>query len=67
VQLVAEAADLDWTRIPRRGTLGITAAASTPEDSVTGIVRALRARFQVDLEEVEHGEETTAFKPVMIG
>ena len=67
VQLVAEAADLDWARIPRRGTLGITAAASTPEASVTGIVGAIRARFEIDLEEVEHAEETTAFKPVMIG
>jgi hypothetical protein len=34
---------------------------------VTGIVGALRVRFELDLEEVEHGEETTAFKPVMIG
>jgi 4-hydroxy-3-methylbut-2-enyl diphosphate reductase len=64
---VAQAADLDWACIPGRGTLGITAAASTPEASVSGIVRALRARFELDLEEVEHAEETTAFKPVMIG
>jgi 4-hydroxy-3-methylbut-2-enyl diphosphate reductase len=67
VQLVAEAAELDWTGIPRGGNLGITAAASTPETSVAGIVRALRTRFDLDVEEVEHTEETTAFKPVLIG
>lgn len=67
VQLVAGAADLDWARVPKGGTVGITAAASTPEESVAGIVGALRARYDVDLGEMEHVEETTAFKPLAIG
>ena len=67
VQLVAGAADLDWSQLPRGGTIGITAAASTPEESVSGIVRALQARFDVSVEEVQHAEETTAFKSVAIG
>jgi 4-hydroxy-3-methylbut-2-enyl diphosphate reductase len=66
VQLVAEAAQLDWDRLPKGGIVGITAAASTPEESVAGIVRALQSRFDVAVEEVEHAEETTAFKPLAI-
>jgi 4-hydroxy-3-methylbut-2-enyl diphosphate reductase len=67
VQLVADASQLDWARLPRGGSVGITAAASTPEIIVSGIVDALRVRFAVQVEEVEAAEETIDFKPVRIG
>ncbi len=67
VQLVADAADLDWSRLPASGSIGITAAASTPERSVDGILAALAQRYRLRVEEVEAASETTIFKRVAVG
>jgi 4-hydroxy-3-methylbut-2-enyl diphosphate reductase len=67
VQLVSDASQLDWERLPTGGSIGITAAASTPEIIVSGIVDALRARYQIRLEEVSATEERVDFKRVKIG
>lgn len=67
VQRVTGPEDLDWSRLPRRGSLGITAAASTPESVVTEILEALRSSYRLRIEEVSAIQETTEFKRVAIG
>jgi 4-hydroxy-3-methylbut-2-enyl diphosphate reductase len=67
VQRVTGAEELDWSRLPRSGALGITAAASTPESVVTEILEALRASYRLRIEEVSAIEETAEFKRVAIG
>ncbi|HEU0098787.1 MAG TPA: 4-hydroxy-3-methylbut-2-enyl diphosphate reductase [Allosphingosinicella sp.] len=67
VQRIAGPEELDWSRLPRRGALGITAAASTPESVVTDILAALGASYRLRIEEVSAIEETTEFKRVAIG
>lgn len=66
VQLVAHPDELDWSGLPDSGTVGITAAASTPETSVQAIVAALGARFRLAIEEVESSSETTVFRRLAI-
>ena len=67
VQLIAGADELDWSKFPLPGTIGLTAAASTPESVVDEIVAALGKRFEVRTEQVEVAREAIAFKPVAIG
>ncbi|MET1109923.1 MAG: 4-hydroxy-3-methylbut-2-enyl diphosphate reductase [Allosphingosinicella sp.] len=67
VQRVAGLEELDWSKLPRSGSLGITAAASTPESVVTEILAALGERYRLHIEEVSAIEETTEFKRVAIG
>lgn len=67
VQRVAGPEELDWSRLPRSGSLGITAAASTPEGVVTEILDALRGTYRLRIEEVSAIEENTEFKRVAIG
>jgi 4-hydroxy-3-methylbut-2-enyl diphosphate reductase len=67
VQLVADAEGIDWSRLPSSGTIGITAAASTPERAVSSIIEALGARYRLRVEEVEAAVETTVFKRVAVG
>lgn len=66
VQLVAGPAALDWRKLPAHGVIGITAAASTPDITVQGILTALSDRYDVRLEEVESARETTVFKRLSI-
>ena len=67
VQRIAGPEELDWSALPRSGSLGITAAASTPETVVGEILEALRASYRLRIEEVSSIEETTEFKRVAIG
>jgi 4-hydroxy-3-methylbut-2-enyl diphosphate reductase len=67
VQLAAGAASLDWSRLPQGGVIGITAAASTPESSVVGILAALCERYRLTVEEVEGTQETAVFKRLAVG
>jgi len=67
VQLVAHESELDWSRLARHRTIGITAAASTPEDSVTGIIDALSRRYRLQIREIETAQESIAFKRVNVG
>lgn len=62
VQLVANSSEIDWSRIPDHGAIGITAAASTPETAVQSIIDALSRRFRVRIEVVQTVRETVAFK-----
>lgn len=67
VQLVADAGQLDWAKLPASGPIGLTAAASTPESSVDSIIDALSARYHIFIEEVEAARETTIFKAMAVG
>lgn len=62
VQLIAEAADIDWDLLGEARTLGLTAAASTPERSVREILTALAARYRVQIEERTEIIENVAFR-----
>lgn len=66
VQLVAEAAEIDWDSLAEIRTLGLTAAASTPEESVKEILNALGGRFQVAIEERRQLEEKTTFRSLRV-
>jgi len=67
VQLVAHASAIDWGRLPDCGTVGVTAAASTPDIVVQTIIEALKGRYRIEMEEIGAAEENTVFKSVRIG
>ena len=60
--LVQRASQIDWDRLDKIGTLGITAGASAPEVLVDEVLEALRQRFQVTVEEVVTATENVSFK-----
>ena len=64
VQLVGETADIHWRMLDGARTLGLTAAASTPESTVQAILEALSARFTVSVEERTHSTENIVFRPL---
>ncbi len=66
VQLIADSGELDWALLPRAGTVGITAAASTPERVVAAILQTLAGRYRMTIEEIEAAVETTAFRPLAV-
>jgi len=66
VQLIANATAIDWDKLPQRGAVGITAAASTPEPVVQSIVAELGSRYSVTVSELETMRETTVFKRLAI-
>lgn len=67
VQLVAYADAVEWDRLPSSGTIGVTAAASTPEKSVTALLDALASRYRLCIRELAAAKESMAFKRVRIG
>jgi 4-hydroxy-3-methylbut-2-enyl diphosphate reductase len=66
VQLVANADEIDWARLPDGGVIGVTAAASTPETTVQDILEALSVPYRLIIEEVESVKEATVFKRLAI-
>ena len=66
VQLVAGPEQVDWHRLPTRGAIGITAAASTPDSAVRALLAALSERYDIDVKEVESSHETTVFKRMAV-
>ena len=66
VQLIANAAAIEWDKLPQQGSIGITAAASTPEPVVQSIVAELGCRYSVSVSELETMRETTVFKRLAI-
>ncbi len=60
--LVQRAAQIDWPRLDKIRTLGITAGASAPEVLVDEVLAALRDRFTVTVEEVVTATENVVFK-----
>ena len=64
VQLVANPDELDLLPLLQARTIAITAAASTPEVTVTGILARLQDRFALHVEEATELAENRVFKPV---
>lgn len=59
--LVQQAADIQWDDFQGIATLGVTAGASAPEELVTEIIDAFRARYDVSVESVVTTQERIAF------
>jgi 4-hydroxy-3-methylbut-2-enyl diphosphate reductase len=59
--LLQNATALDWSRLEGVTRLGITAGASAPEILVHELIDACRERYDVAMETVSVGEETTHF------
>jgi 4-hydroxy-3-methylbut-2-enyl diphosphate reductase IspH len=64
--LIASRDDLDWAMMPADGVVAVSAAASTPESSVLGVVDSLRERFDVHMEERGSIVERTLFRPLTL-
>ncbi|WP_297769011.1 4-hydroxy-3-methylbut-2-enyl diphosphate reductase [uncultured Roseovarius sp.] len=61
-QLVQRATDIDWRALNGITSIGITAGASAPEVLVTEVIDAVRARYDVTVEQVETAQENVEFK-----
>ena len=61
-QLVQRANDIDWRALEGVRAVGITAGASAPEELVTEVIDAFRARHDVTVELVETAQERVEFK-----
>lgn len=59
--LLQNADTLDWPRLDGVSRLGITAGASAPEVLVQELIEACRKRYDVTMETVSVGDETTHF------
>ena len=60
--LVGSADELDWAIIETSPVIGISAGASAPEYLVDGMVAALRAHYELTVEEVEITRESVVFQ-----
>jgi 4-hydroxy-3-methylbut-2-enyl diphosphate reductase len=61
-QLVRGAADVDWRALQGARAVGLTAGASAPEELVSAVVEAFRARFALTVEPVVTAVEDVEFK-----
>lgn len=61
-QLIDDASKIDWAWFDNIETLALSAGASAPENLVTEVIEACKARFDVSLQEVEVTREDTVFK-----
>ena len=60
--LVPRASDIDWSWLEGVKTLGITAGASAPEVLVDEVLRAVKEKYDVDVEEITIRLEDVQFK-----
>ncbi len=61
-QLVQRATDIDWRALEGITSLGLTAGASAPELLVNEVIDAVRARYDMTVEQVETAVENIEFK-----
>jgi 4-hydroxy-3-methylbut-2-enyl diphosphate reductase len=61
-QLVQRATEIDWRALEGIGSVAVTAGASAPEELVTEVIDAFRARYEVTVELVETAQESVEFK-----
>lgn len=61
-QLIQRATDIDWRALQGARAVGITAGASAPEVLVEEVVAAFRARYAVEIREVETAREKVTFQ-----
>jgi 4-hydroxy-3-methylbut-2-enyl diphosphate reductase len=60
--LIADANKIDWDMIGEAGVIGLSAGASAPEYLTDGVIAALKARFDVTVENVEVTKEDVVFR-----
>jgi 4-hydroxy-3-methylbut-2-enyl diphosphate reductase len=61
-KLIDDASEIDWAWLNGVRTLGLTAGASAPEVLVDGVIQTLRARYDIEVEEVSPTRENVTFK-----
>ncbi len=61
-QLVQRAAEIDWRALQGARAVGVTAGASAPEELVTEVIDAFKARYKVTVEQIETATESVEFK-----
>ena len=61
-RLVDDASEVDWGWFDGLTTVGVTAGASAPETLISGLIREIETRFDVEFEEDEAARETVTFK-----
>jgi 4-hydroxy-3-methylbut-2-en-1-yl diphosphate reductase len=61
-RLIGRAAEIDWSWLVGVQTLGITAGASAPEVLVQELLDALKARYEIAVEQVQTAVEDVEFK-----
>ncbi|WP_219822565.1 4-hydroxy-3-methylbut-2-enyl diphosphate reductase [Sphingomonas montanisoli] len=66
VQLVADLSELDFAKLEESGSIGITAAASTPAQSVSAVLEGLGRSFDLSTEQVGNQEEGVTFRQVAL-
>jgi len=60
--LISSADSIDWDTIEKAETIGLSAGASAPEYLTTGVLAALKSRYNVSVEEVEVVKEKVIFR-----
>lgn len=60
--LISSAEHLDWNAIETAQTLGLSAGASAPEYLTSGVIAALKSRYEMTLQEVEVVKEKVIFR-----
>ena len=61
-RLIDDASGIDWEWLRGAAVVGLTAGASAPEVLVDGVLNALAARYDVEVEQAETLRETVSFK-----
>jgi len=60
--LISSAEQIDWESIEKADVLGLSAGASAPEYLTTGVIAALKSRYNMTLKEVEVVKEKVIFR-----
>ena len=60
--LISSANHLDWALIDKMDVLGLSAGASAPEHLTTGVIAALKNRYDMSIKEVEVVKEKVIFR-----
>jgi 4-hydroxy-3-methylbut-2-enyl diphosphate reductase len=60
--LISSADSIDWDKVDRAKTIGLSAGASAPEYLTDGVIAALRSRYEIDIQEVEVTKEKVIFR-----
>ncbi|WP_206363602.1 4-hydroxy-3-methylbut-2-enyl diphosphate reductase [Sphingomonas crocodyli] len=66
IQLIAGLSDLDFARLDASEAIGITAAASTPAQSVSEVIEGLGRVFDISMQQVGDQEEGVSFRQVAL-
>jgi len=60
--LISSSENIDWERVGRAKTIGLSAGASAPEYLTDGVIAALKSRYEIEMQEVEVTKEKVIFR-----